>query len=122
MKYELTLKGWSILQQVIDNSIVERYDGDLEYVGEGKHGEIHCRPLDEDHIRRLLIDLWGDRLPTELIEDAFNRLMQDQREWPQGFCDELVEELHDLEGLQELDELEEHLKLEGLLDQTEKTR
>jgi hypothetical protein len=114
MKYELKLEEWSTLEQIIDNSIVERYDGDLEYVGEGKHGELHYKPLDEDHIRQLLVDLWGDRLTPGAIEDAFNRLMQDQGDWPHGYCEE-VEELHDRAELERLDQLEDELVRNGTL-------
>src|SRR5262249_11515855 len=102
-KFPLELKEWSAFEQVIDNSIIERYDGDLEYVGESEHGdEAYYRPLDEDHVRRLLVDLWGDRLTAEAIEDAFNRLMQDRGDWPH------------LKELRELDELEDRLRREGL--------
>src|SRR5262245_7031209 len=103
MKFLLELREWSAFEQVIDRSIMERYDGDLEYVGESEDGkQAYYRPLDEGHIRRLLVDLWGDRLTAEAIEDAFNRLMQVEGAWPL------------LKELRELDELEDHLRREGL--------
>lgn len=76
---------------MVDNAVVEQYDGDLEYVGEGRHGERHYRPLDIDHVRRLLTSQWGDLLSTEAIEEAFERLM-DHGEGPRGYCEEDEEE------------------------------
>src|SRR5262249_15442606 len=89
VKHELKLEEWTRFEELIDDSIIERYDGDLERLGEGKHGELHYRPLDEDHIRQLLASLWGERLTAEVIEDAFKRLMNDvEGPWPHGYCEE----------------------------------
>jgi len=85
---ELDSKTQDAFDRVIDDSIVARYDGDLERLGEGRHGEICYRPLDTDHIHRLLVDLWGERLTPDTINATFDRLMKLQDEWPHGYCEE----------------------------------
>jgi len=75
-------------EAMIDDSILKRYDGDLERLDEGHHGEIGYRPLDIDYVRDLLIELWGGTLTTNAIEEAFERLMDRNGEWPHGYCQE----------------------------------
>jgi len=89
MKHELKLEEWTALQELIDNSIIERYDGDLERSGPGHHGEIYYWPLDTDHIRTLLVELWGELLTAETIEDFFKRLTKNgAEEWPHAYCED----------------------------------
>src|SRR5262249_9212296 len=77
----------SKFETLIDDSIVARYDSELERLGESKHGEIGYRPIDTDYVRKLLVDLWGELLTAEAIDEAFERLMQHD-EWPHGWCEE----------------------------------
>jgi len=58
-----------------------------ERLGEDQDGAIQYRPPDDDHIRELLVALWGKVLTPEAIEDAFERLM-DHGEWPHDYCEE----------------------------------
>ena len=74
--------------ELIDVSIVTRYDGPLERLGEDKHGGLCYRPLDTDYVRELLIGIWGDLVAPQTIEDAFDRLMHDVDEWPYGYCEQ----------------------------------
>jgi hypothetical protein len=85
---ELDRKTQGAFETMIDDSIVKRYDGDLDRLGEGRHGETCYRPLDTDRIRRLLVDLWGNLLTPETINEAFDRLMEEQDDWPHGYCEE----------------------------------
>jgi len=108
MKYELKLEEWSAFEQIIELSIVERYDGDLEYVGEDKYGDPHFKPLDKYRIRQLLVDLWGDRLTPRAIEDAFSCLIQDESDWR-------IAALRNRAELERLEQLEDELVLSGTL-------
>jgi len=71
----LNYKTRCAFEVMVDNSIVEQYDGPLDRLGEDQHGAIYYAPLDTDHIRTLLISLWGDLLSAAAIEEAFERLM-----------------------------------------------
>lgn len=79
-------------ETMINESIVARYTSDLDRVGEDTHGKICYRPLDTDHLINLLTKLWGEILTPEAINDTFDRLMEDQDEWPHGYCEENEEE------------------------------
>jgi hypothetical protein len=81
-------KTQAAFETMIDDSIVERYDGNLDRLGEGRHGEICYRPLDPDYVGRVLVELWGDRLTPEAINAAFDRLMEEHDEWPHGYCED----------------------------------
>src|SRR5262245_65771084 len=59
---ELDRKTQDAFETMIDDSMVKRYDGDLECLGEGRHGETWYRPLDPDYVSNLLVDLWGEIL------------------------------------------------------------
>ena len=89
---ELDRRTQDAFESMIDDSIVRRYDGDLKRLGEGRHGEIWYRPLDPDYVSTLLIDLWGELLTPEAINEAFDRLMEEQGDWPRGYCEEDEEE------------------------------
>ena len=89
---ELDRKTQDAFETMIDDSIVKRYDGDLDRLGEGRHGETWYRPLDPDYVSSLLVDLWGEILTPETINEAFDRLMEEQGEWPRGYCKEDEEE------------------------------
>jgi hypothetical protein len=89
---ELDYKTRCAFEATVDNSIVEQYDGPLDRLGEDQHGVLCYAPLDTDHIRTLLISLWGDLLSAEAIEEAFERRMA-QGEWPRGYCEEDEEDL-----------------------------
>jgi len=73
---------------VVDKSITKRYDGPLDRF-EGRHGEITYQPIDTDAIIQLLVELWGDLLTPEAINDAFDRLMDPDiwGKWPRGYCE-----------------------------------
>lgn len=83
----LNYKTRCAFEAIVDNSTVEQYSGPLDRLGEDQHGAVCYAPLDTDHIRTLLISLWGDLLSTEAIEEAFERLMA-QGEWPHSYCEE----------------------------------
>jgi len=85
---ELDRKTQGAFETMIDDSIVKRYDSDLERLGEGHHGETCYRPLDTDRVCQLLVDLWGNLLTPEAINEAFDRLMEEQDDWPHGYCEE----------------------------------
>jgi hypothetical protein len=87
----LNYKARCAFEMMVDTSIVEQYDGPLDRLGEDQHGVICYAPLDTDHIRTLLISLWGDLLSAETIEETFERLMA-QGEWPRGYCEDDEEE------------------------------
>jgi hypothetical protein len=91
VEHELQLEEQAKFEELIDNSVIERYDSELERLGEGRHGEIGYRPIDTDCVLELLIKLWGNPLTPEAINDAFDRLMQHE-EWPHGWCEEEEEE------------------------------
>jgi hypothetical protein len=76
---------------LVDNSIINEYDGNLFRAWGGKKGcDLHYIPADPEHIRELLMELWGEDLTPEAIEDAFTRLMGDGEycEWPHAYCRE----------------------------------
>src|SRR5262245_14302429 len=86
---ELDVETKIAFEELVDNSIIERYDGDLERHQCPKTAEVHYTPLDTDHIRTLLNRLWGESLTAETIEDFFERLTKDgAEEWPHGWCEE----------------------------------
>ena len=74
----LTLDEQCAFERAIDASIIARYRGDLEDLG---NNDAHVEgfvnqylPLDTDHIRNLLTELWGESITAEALEDAFLRL------------------------------------------------
>src|SRR5262245_41565484 len=73
---------------LIDESIAERYAGPLDRF-EDWHGKILYQPIDADHIIQLLVELWGDLLTPEAINQAFDRLMTPDvwGKWPHGICE-----------------------------------
>ena len=85
---KLDRKTQDAFEIMIDDSIARRYDSDLEHLGKGHHGETCYRPLDTDRVYQLLVDLWGDLLTPEAINEAFDRLMEEQDDWPHGYCEE----------------------------------
>src|SRR5215475_3557355 len=89
----LTIEEPSIFEEMIDASIIARYDSELERHDscdrKGVFDGYFYTPLDTDKIRELLTKLWGDLLAAEVIEDAFARLTQDgAAEWPNAYCEE----------------------------------
>jgi len=89
---ELDRNTRDAFEVMIDNSIAQLYDSDLERLGEGRHGKICYRPLDTDRVCQLLVGLWGDLLAPKAINEAFDRLMKEQDDWPHGYCEEDEEE------------------------------
>jgi len=78
------------VEALIDRSIADRYDSLLDR-GEGRHGETFYCPIDTYRLCDLLIELWGELLTPEAINEAFDRLMEWDRtrdEWPHGICEE----------------------------------
>jgi hypothetical protein len=76
-------------ENIVERSITARYDGDLERHECPKTIEVHYTPLDVDHIRTLLNELWGELLTVDTIEDFFKRLTEDgAEEWPHAYCEE----------------------------------
>jgi hypothetical protein len=88
MAYKLSSAEECQFETLIDQSILDRYDGDLER-GWDKDGPTY-RPLDTDHVRTLLNVLWGELLAPQAI--AFERLTQLGNRWPHGYCEEDEEE------------------------------
>src|SRR5262245_29200326 len=89
----LTIEEQSTFEEMIDASIVARYESELERHDDcdrkGVFDGYFYTPLDTDRIRELLTMLWGDLLTAEAIEDAFTRLTKDGAgEWPRGYCEE----------------------------------
>ena len=89
------------LEELVDASVVERYDGDLERDEEldrkGVWDGWVYTPCDVDHIRELLTTIWDGVLTSEEIESAFERLTKDGRPregWPHPdcWCEEELEE------------------------------
>src|SRR5262245_42579434 len=86
----LTVEEQSTFEEMIDASVIARYDSELE-----RHdacdrkgaptGGHYYTPSDTDRIHELLTKLWGDLLTAEAIDDAFTRLTEDGAgEWPHG--------------------------------------
>jgi hypothetical protein len=76
-------------EDMVKSSITAQYDGDLERHECSVTAEVHYTPLDTDHIRTLLNELWGELLTVETIEDFFKRLTKDgAEEWPHAYCEE----------------------------------
>ncbi len=102
------------LLALIETSIVNRYDGDLE-----KHEDLYMggsdtyTPLDTDAIRELLTALWGEHITAKTIETVFKNLVENGAEkWPQAWCEEDIEQERQdrIDGLgNEIDHIEDHL-------------
>jgi hypothetical protein len=64
-------------------SVIARYGGDLtrhdatDYDGEA----VWYTPNDEDHVRGILRDLWGDWLTGEKLEEVAKRAFQADEYW-----------------------------------------
>jgi hypothetical protein len=87
----LDFETQTAFEKIIDTSIIARYDGPLLREWGGKKGDdLYYVPEDSDHIRELLMKIWGKDLTPEAIEAAFARLMGDGEycEWPHAYCDE----------------------------------
>jgi hypothetical protein len=92
----LSLTEQTALETLIDDSIVARYEGDLERIDEycGVCGTY--LPLDEDNIRELLTAFWGEHVTAETLDAAFDRLTQfGADEWPRAWCEEDIREEKD---------------------------
>jgi hypothetical protein len=78
-------------ETLVDQSIRDRYDGDLERWDDIRDGGYAYTPLETDRVRDLLNSLWGRLLAPQAAEDAFERLTQDGADidaWPHGWCQE----------------------------------
>ena len=85
----LSLEEITAFETLIDDSIVAEYNGDLNRWWDERDGGYIYTPLDSDHVRELLVKLWGEILTSEAIDDAFVRLTEDgAREWPRAYCEE----------------------------------
>jgi hypothetical protein len=92
----LTLDEEIALESLIDNSIIARYDSEIER-HETYEGECYYVPLDRITLRELLTELWGNRVTSEVIEDAFTRLVEGtEEEWPSGWQDHGDDPIHNL--------------------------
>jgi hypothetical protein len=90
---ELSLAEESALESLIDQSIISRYDGDLERLGPDQDGGINRVPLDTEHVSDLLTALWGKYLNPGAITAALIRLTEDGAEhWPNAWCEDDEEE------------------------------
>jgi hypothetical protein len=77
---------------LIERSIIERYEGDLEKHDDPQNGGCLYTPLDTDNIRELVVSLWGELVHSEVLENAINRLTEHGAEvWPRGYCEEDIE-------------------------------
>jgi hypothetical protein len=93
MSAKLSLDEDMKFNDMIERSIVARYDGDLERHECPKTAEVHYTPLDTDHIRTLLDALWGETLTAKTIEEFFKRMTEDgAEEWPHAYCEDDEEE------------------------------
>ena len=75
---------------MIENSIIERYSGDLRKWEDPrmKRADTYT-PLDTDAIRELLTTLWGEHVTTQTIERVFEMLVEDgAKQWPLAWCEE----------------------------------
>ena len=77
------------LLDLIANSIIQLYDGDLERYDNCRDGGFNYTPLDVDHIRDLLTKHWGEHVKESILNDAFERLTEEGAEhWPKAWCEE----------------------------------
>jgi hypothetical protein len=90
-------------EKIIDDSVVINYGYDqLERRYDNHAGGYLYYPVDHDHIRGLLVELWGRLITRTAIAEAFARLTEDGRarnEWPSScWCedDEVERPLSDL--------------------------
>lgn len=88
---KLSLEEQAQFEELVEKSIIARYDGNLER-WEGRDGGPVYTPLDTDHVRTLLNALWGELLTPQAIDDAFERLAEGENEWPHGYCEDDIEE------------------------------
>src|SRR5262249_28818559 len=81
------------LSELIAQSIIKRYSGDLEkHADKYETGLVTYTPLDTDDIRDLLTTLWGAHITAEKLEDVFETLTKDGAEhWPDAWCEEDLE-------------------------------
>lgn len=77
------------LLALIENSIIERYAGDLEQREDPREGEYVYTPRDTSAIRELLNTLWGEHVSALTIERVFKTLVKDGAvRWPLAWCEE----------------------------------
>jgi hypothetical protein len=89
---DITATEENQLLALIETSIIERYDGDLERQEDPR---MKCAdtyvPLDTDAIRELLTTLWGELVSAQTIEQVYTTLVEDGAEkWPQAWCEEEI--------------------------------
>jgi hypothetical protein len=113
----------STLLDLIIGSVIARYDGEVEDHEWHKNGYTTCLPLDTDHIRDLLTELWSDLAAPWVLDLAFDRLTEDGAEsWPHGWHEAEDERELFFEALREDHErelAEEHNAGVALRKQTE---
>jgi hypothetical protein len=89
-------------EKIIDDSVAINYFNELKRWPDYREGGDLYGPMDHDHIRKLLVELWGRRITSFAIEEAFERLTENGRhrnEWPSScWCedDEAERPLSDL--------------------------
>jgi hypothetical protein len=77
------------LLDLIANSIIQLYDGDLEKYDDCRDGGFIYTPIDVDNIRDLLTKHWGEHIKESILDDAFERLTEEGAEhWPKAWCEE----------------------------------
>jgi hypothetical protein len=78
---------------MIENSIITRYDGDLERHEDPREKRADTYiPLDTDAIRESLTTLWGEHITAQTLERVFETLTTDGAEkWPLAWCEEDLE-------------------------------
>jgi hypothetical protein len=115
----MTLSDHFEVMEAVKVSIASQYDGELE-VTEDWEGSLHYTPLDDDRIRQLLIQEFGDVLSGAAIEEAFTELVNEgAEEWPKAWCQAWEEEQRDSLGIEldiATDNLDEMRKRRGASD------
>jgi hypothetical protein len=81
--------------ELIVGSVAERYIGEMES-DEDRHGAVWYRPSDEEDIREILVDLWGEYLPTMIREKIAEQLIKEG--WPELFYLRCLDRLRNFIG------------------------
>jgi hypothetical protein len=77
------------LLDLIVTSVVQRYDGDLDKHEDPRDGGVTYTPNDTDHIRSLLMELWGALFTPKVLNDAYDQLIEEGAgAWPLAYCEE----------------------------------
>jgi hypothetical protein len=73
----------SKLSDLITDSVIQRYDGDLQRHEHPATAEIIYLPCDVNRIHDLLTSLWGSLVNAMLLDTVFDQLNEDgAKNWP----------------------------------------